>query len=424
MPYIALQLVGIQAVLDTMGIGGTGNWFARDLPLIIAFAVLAAYTYTSGLRAPALIAFIKDTLIYIVIIAAIVYVGVKIGYGDMFHAAKVKMDKPTKAGPPTGVFITSKANYWAYGTLAFGSALALFMYPHAMTGVLAARGRNVIRRNAAFLPAYSLMLAFLALLGFAAIYKKTPVYGRDGYANAQLAVPHLFDQVFPSWFAGIALAAIAIGALVPAAIMSIAAANLFTRNIYREFLAPHATPKQEATASKIVSLIVKFGALLFVLSLDRQNAINFQLLGGVWILQTMVAIVVGLYTRWLHRWAVFLGWAAGIVYGTVTAYRQTVPNTKTKLVDGKAVVESHGMRHFGTSVAQFPWTHTKVYIAVTALLINVIVAVVVTLILRALRTPDGVDATRPDDYYTDAPAPAVLAEADREFSGAEERAPG
>jgi len=93
------------------------------------------------------------------------------------------------------------------------------------------------------------------------------------------------------------------------------------------------------------------------------------------------------------------------------------------LVDGKAVVESHGMRHFGTSVAQFPWTHTKVYIAITALLINVIVAVVVTLILRVVRTPEGVDATEPEDYYTDAPSPAVLSEADREFSGAEETAP-
>ena len=62
MPYIALQLVGIQAVLDVMGIGGGEhtNWFVKDLPLLIAFAVLAAYTYSSGLRAPALIAFVKD----------------------------------------------------------------------------------------------------------------------------------------------------------------------------------------------------------------------------------------------------------------------------------------------------------------------------------------------------------------------------
>ena len=84
MPYIALQLVGIQAVLDTMGLGGSGSSFEKDLPLIIAFVVLAAYTYSSGLRAPALIAFVKDTLIYLVIIVAVIYVATKIGFSHVF----------------------------------------------------------------------------------------------------------------------------------------------------------------------------------------------------------------------------------------------------------------------------------------------------------------------------------------------------
>jgi SSS family solute:Na+ symporter len=221
----------------------------------------------------------------------------------------------------------------------------------------------------------------------------------------------------------VAFSAIAIGALVPAAIMSIAAANLFTRNVYREFLAPNATPKQEAQVSKIVSLVVKFGALLFVLGLDRQNAINFQLLGGVWILQTIVAIVAGLYTRWLHRWAVLLGWAAAMVYGTVASYRQTVPNTKVHLVGGAPTPVTHGLRHFGSPLADFPFTHTKVYIAVTALVINIIVAVVVTALLRAARVPAGTDATVVDDYYADAPSEAVLAEAGREIAGVEGAGP-
>jgi SSS family solute:Na+ symporter len=419
MPYIALQLVGIQAVLDTMGLGGSGNWFVRDLPLIIAFAVLAAYTYSSGLRAPALIAFAKDTLIYIVIVVAVVYIGVKIGYGGMFDAAKAKMATPTAAGAPTGVFIPSNQAYWAYSTLALGSALALFMYPHAMTAVLSSRSRRVIRRNATILPTYSLMLGLLALLGFAAIYKKTSVFGLDGYANAQLAVPHLFDQIFPAWFAGVAFAAIAIGALVPAAIMSIAAANLFSRNVYREYLKPDATPKQEAQVSKIVSLVVKFGALLFVLGLDRQNAINLQLLGGVWILQTIVAIVAGLYTRWLHRWALLVGWAAAMVYGTVEAYKQKVPNTKVKLVDGKPVPSTHGMRHFAASIADFPFTHTKVYIAASALVINIVVTVVLTVVLKALKAPAGLDETQPADYLADAPSREVLTETSAELTGHE-----
>jgi len=89
MPYIALQLVGIQAVLEVTGLGGSGNVIAKDLPLFIAFAVLAAYTYASGLRAPAIIAFVKDTLIYLVIIVAMVYLPSKVGGWDHIFAAAV-----------------------------------------------------------------------------------------------------------------------------------------------------------------------------------------------------------------------------------------------------------------------------------------------------------------------------------------------
>ena len=392
MPYIALQLVGIQAVLDSIGLGGESNALVRDLPLLIAFAVLAAYTYSSGLRAPAVIAFVKDTLIYLVIAVAIVYVGVHIGYGQLFDAAEAKMTTKNPAtGAATGVFIPASNNYWAYATLALGSALALFMYPHSMTAVLSGKSRNVIRRNTTILPAYSLLLAMLALLGYAAIASKTSVIGVDGKPNPQLAVPHFFRDEFPSWFAGIAYAAIAIGALVPAAIMSIAAANMFSRNIYKEFLVRDATHKQEAQAAKITSLVVKFGALIFVLVLDKQNAINMQLLGGVWILQTFLAIVVGLYTRWLHRWALLAGWAVGMLYGTIAAYNQSSRVTK----------------HFGGSLATFPFTDTRVYIALSALVLNIVVAVVLTLVLRAMKVSAGVDETTYEDYYAEKAGPEV-----------------
>jgi SSS family solute:Na+ symporter len=403
MPYIALQLVGIQAVIDTIGLGGSGDGLIRDLPLFIAFAVLAAFTYSSGLRAPALIAFVKDTLIYLVIVVASVWMAVKFGFGDIFHAAEEKMTTPKADGTPTGIFIPASAGYWAYSSLALGSALALFMYPHAMTAVLAGKTRDVVRRNTAILPAYSLLLGLLALLGFAAIASGTSIFGSDGVANPQLAIPHLFMDNFPSWFAGIALSAIAIGALVPSAIMSIAAANLYTRNIYREYLNPEATPADEARASKTMSLVVKFGALLFVVGLDKQNAINMQLLGGVWILQTFVSIVAGLFTRWFHRWALLAGWAVGMVFGTWTAYGVTVPHAVTRLVGEEPVTTVIGTRHFGGPLAEFPFTHTSVYIGLTALMLNLVVAGCLTLVFRALNAPAGHDETVVDDYYSDAP---------------------
>ncbi|MDX6682020.1 MAG: solute:Na+ symporter, family, partial [Solirubrobacteraceae bacterium] len=308
MPYIALQLVGMQVVLGALGVDG-------DWPLVIAFVVLAAYTYQSGLRAPALIAVVKDTLIYLTIIVAVIYIPSKIGgFGTMFDAAEKALPTHT---PKPGALIPAGADAQiAYVTLAFGSALALFLYPHAITAVLSAKSAQTVRRNIALLPAYTLLLGLIALLGYMAIARAIKP------SNPNFAIPDLFLDVFPSWFVGIAFAAIAIGALVPAAVMSIAAANLFTRSVYKEYLRPGASHADEARVAKIVSLLVKVGALVIIVTLPTKYAIELQLLGGVWILQTLPAIVVGLYSRWLHRWALVAGWAIGMTVGTLMAASQ------------------------------------------------------------------------------------------------------
>ena len=380
MPYIALQLVGIESVLTVMGVGGSsGNAFVKDLPLIIAFIVLAAYTYLAGLRAPALIAFVKDALIYVTVIVAIIYIPARLGgWGHIFGAASehLKTVNPT-TGKPFGSLIVTPSGEWAYASLALGSALALFMYPHAATGVFAARERKVIRRNVAMLPAYSLVLGLIALFGYMA--RATPAVNAGVKAhggNSQLSVPLLFEHMFPSWFAGIGYSAIIIGALVPAAIMSIAAANLFTRSIYNEFFNPDATPAQETRVARLASLVMKVGALGFALELNKTFSINLQLLGGIWILQTFPAIVIGLYTSWFHRFALITGWASGMVYGTVQAYR----------------TPGGGQAHFGASTA--PVFGHVIYIAIAAFAVNLVVAVVLTPLFRALRLPNGYDETQ------------------------------
>jgi solute:Na+ symporter, SSS family len=396
MPYIALQLVGMKAVLTVLGVGGTSsNALIRDLPLIIAFIILAAYTFVSGLRAPALIAFIKDTLVYVMIIVAVVYIPIRVGgWGHIFSTANAHLVKTNpKTGKPNGSLVLGSAGEWAYATLALGSALALFMYPHTITGIFATNRRNVIRRNMALLPIYSLMLGLVALLGYMALAAPgVPAAVKSHGANAQLAVPFLFQRLFPSWFAGIAFSAIVIGALVPAAIMAIAAANLFTRNIYMEYFKPNASPREQTRVSQTASLLVKAGALFFVLELSSTFAINLQLLGGIWIVQTFPAIVAGLYTRWFHRWALLIGWAVAMVYGTIAAYRIPTPGTPGT--------------HFGASTATVPLIHHTIYIAITGLVINLVLAVVLTLIFRAFRVPGGVDETLPAHYLAD-PEPAT-----------------
>jgi solute:Na+ symporter, SSS family len=383
----------MQAVLEVVGLGGSASVITKDLPLFIAFALLAGYTYSAGLRAPAFIAFIKDGLIYLVIIVAVIYLPSKVGgWAHIFAAAQAKMTSLNAAGKPVGAFIPSSQAYWAYATLALGSALALFMYPHSITATLSSRSRNTIRRNATILPAYSFVLGLLALLGWVAIAAGTKPIGLDGVPNAQLVIPQLFEDSFPAWFAGVAFAAVAIGALVPAAIMSIAASNTFTRNVYREWIRPDPTQAEEAYVSKIVALLVAAFALVFVLTLDKQNAINFQLLGGIWILQTFPAIVFGLYTRWFHRWGLLAGWAGGMLYGTIAAYNVINPATGN---------------HFAGSLSLIPVIGQMGYIALTAFAINVVVAAVATIILDAAGAPRGHDETSVEDYFADEGDPRV-----------------
>jgi SSS family solute:Na+ symporter len=319
MPYIALQLVGMEVVIGALGFPTEGLW--GHVPLIIAFTVLALFTYRSGLRAPALIAIVKDLLIFVTVIGAIIVIPAQLGgYSEIF--AKVPPEKLTLT-PPEGATL---GTYSAYVTLAIGSAFALFLYPHSLTGILSCSDGNVIRRNAALLPAYSFILGLIALLGYMAIAAgvgsdPTHAAGFERY-GPNYAVPALFLSSFDSWFVGVAFAGIAIGALVPAAIMSIACANLFTRNLYKEYLRPDCSEAREAYVAKVVSLVVKIGAVIFILVIPQAYAIQLQLLGGIWIIQLLPAILLGLFTSSFNAKALLFGWAVGVGVGTYMAATQ------------------------------------------------------------------------------------------------------
>ncbi|MDQ0454978.1 monocarboxylate uptake permease MctP [Rhizobium paknamense] len=342
MPYIALQLVGMATVLKALGLHG-------EVPLAISFIILALYTYSAGLRAPALIAFVKDIMIYIVVITAVAAIPLKLGgYANVFAAA----DAAFQAKGSGGLLLGSN-QVVAYASLALGSALAAFMYPHTLTGIFASNGGNTIRKNAVLLPAYTLLLGLLALLGYmghaAGLKPQSP---ND-------IVPMLFDTLFPDWFAGFAFSAIAIGALVPAAVMSIGAANLFTRNFWKAYVNPDVSHAGEAQVAKVTSLLVKVGALLVIVFLPTQFALDLQLLGGIWILQTLPALVFGLYTNWFRASGLLAGWVVGFAGGTWLVW-----------LNGWKPL--HALSLGGAPVT--------VYIGLLALAANILVAVLVNLV--------------------------------------------
>ena len=287
-PYMALQLVGIRDVVETLGL-------PAEASLIIAFLALAAYTWLGGLHAPALTAFIKDVMIYITVLVAVTLIPLHIhgGYTALF---------PSTANTHT-VLKTGQA--LPFATLALSSALAAFLYPHTFTGVLASRSADTIRQNAVFLPIYTILLGLISMLGFMAhaVGINTPKHG--------LIVPLLFLKVFPSWFAGFCLASVAVGALIPAAVMAIGAANLVTQNI----LPPIKNQATMIRTTKLAAFLTKLGALLCILCLTTKFALNFQLLGCVVILQTFPAVIMGLMHLRLSKEAILSGWIIGSVIG-------------------------------------------------------------------------------------------------------------
>jgi SSS family solute:Na+ symporter len=177
---------------------------------------------------------------------------------------------------------------------------------------------------------------------------------------------------------GIAFAAIAIGALVPAAIMSIASANLFTRNIWKEYFDPNCPPARESQVAKIVSIFVKAGALFFIIGLPVSYAIQFQLLGGVLIIQTLPAVLLGLYFPRLHPWALLAGWIVGISSGTAMAAASHFQTS------------TYVLHLFGMAV--------PCYAALSSLGLNIAVSVVLSVVFNLVASSVGTDATVAEDY--------------------------
>jgi SSS family solute:Na+ symporter len=390
LPYIAVQLIALEAVFKTVGING--EW-----PLLISLGVISVATFRSGLRAPALLSIAKDVLLVWLVLSILLVVGMSGGWGATFDAAQRRFG--ADATPATDLLLSGPGQ-WSYLTLVIGSALSVFAYPHALTGILAAKDRNTIKRNAAALPIYIFALALFAMLGLFAISKGVfPVdanLSQGVIGDTNTITPMVFRQLFPDWSAGIAYAGLAVAALIPAAIMSISAANLFTRVIYVEFLRPRATPAEEARVSRWVSLLVKFGAAGIILWLNPTFSAEFQLVGSIIVLQLVPTVFLGALTGWFHRWALMTGLLLGLAVSVLMLYLTPQRTLKGVLVKEHFGGSSWPLRQWGFD------TDITIYTGLITVVINLAIALVLTAILRLFHVSPNLDLTRPEDYTADA----------------------
>ncbi len=343
LPYIALQIVSISYVLRAMYLPAT-------ITLIFAFALVAIFTFVSGLRGPALTAILKDAIIWVAVIAIVIYIPYKLGgFQPIFADASKYFSTPSSSTTP--LFVSPTLGL-GYTTLALGSALALFLYPHGVTGTLGSKDTKTIKRNASLLPLYNVLLLMVAILGIAAVVVHNGVFSAS---TSSFAIPYLIRDEFPSLFTSFAYAAIVVGSVVPASIMAIASANLLTRNVYVEYINPNASSKTQSWLSRILVLFVIGASLAFSLIKVASGDIVFlQTLGGAIVLQTLPAIYISLYTRKMSKYSVGLGWLAGII----------------AIIYGQYLISFSGK-------AFMPSLYDFMYVGIFGLLVNLLVILVI-----------------------------------------------
>ena len=316
LPYIGLQIVGMLSVMTVMlhGIGNIG--LVTDTALIISFVILAAFTFFNGLRGATLTAIFKDAIILLSVAIVVIVVASTTNIAHAFALATVTGS--TYSPSPPAHFNLLPTQFNAYWSLFLMSALALYLYPHAVTGSLSAKSPKVLRTSQSLLPLYGVGLAFLALFGvFVYANPSAMSFLTSNYnlaSRGTYVVPALIFYTLPSWLTGFAFLGIFIGGLVPASIMAISQSNLLTSNIIKEFR-PNLKGSTETVIAKIAAVLFIFIAVGFVFLFPLTYSVQLQLLGGIIILQTLPSLFIGLITDKMHKYALSLGLLVGLGFG-------------------------------------------------------------------------------------------------------------
>lgn len=299
-PYVTLQLTGLQILLQIAGYG-TFNPLAA---VAIGFFVIAVFTFVAGLRGAAWASVAKDGLVLIgVIFAGIVlpsqFFGSPAGAMDA-----VLRDHPnwlTIAGPDAPNGIT-----WVVTTTIL-TACGFFMWPQSMAAIYSARDEDTLRRNAVFLPFYQVMLLLVFFAGFAALEVLPGLKGPATDQSFMLVV----QKYYPAWILGIVAAAGTLAALVPASVQLLAAASIVGKNVLADYgIARDAAAQTRAT--RILVLVVAVLAFVFW-ALAKTTLVGLLLIGYNGITQLFPGVVLGVAARRPPALAVGAGIVAGVL---------------------------------------------------------------------------------------------------------------
>jgi SSS family solute:Na+ symporter len=298
LPYLQLQLTGLGLIIETCSYG----IIPRVPAMLIAFTMVAAFVYLSGLKGVASTAVIKD----VVMIVAVVFFGLYLpihffgSVGGMFEALDAA--KPGFLALPGATKVLDVS--WAMSTLVLTS-LGFYMWPHFSANSFSAKNPDVLRHNAIYLPLYQICLIFPMLIGFTALMVLTPAL-----KVPDMAFMAIVQKVFPGWALGLVGGAGALACMIPAADLILSTSMLFTRNVYGRTIGQGASHETQAKLARVLVLVLT--AIALTLAIYAPNMlVNLLLTGYSGVTQFFPMIVLGLFWKRATKIAAYSGLITG-----------------------------------------------------------------------------------------------------------------
>lgn len=304
-PYITLQLTGIQILLQIAGYGAINSvWAAGG-----AFGLIICFVLISGLRGAAWASLVKDGLV----LAGVIFAGIVLPI-NFFGSPQAAMDKVLQVHPNWMTLVGLPENY---GTLWFATTVLLsglggYIWPHAFASQLAAKSPDAIRRNAMILPVYQIMLLLVFFAGFTALLVKPGLKGPEVDQSFMLVV----QEHYPAWLLGLVAGAGCLAGLVPASAQILAAASLLSRNLL--------PAKEEQVTQRTRLYIIVLAFLAFLLWVfNRVTLVGLLLVGYSGITQLFPGVILSLRKRPPHALSVAVGIMVALALLTVFAVQGT-----------------------------------------------------------------------------------------------------
>jgi SSS family solute:Na+ symporter len=297
-PYLQLQLVVLGIIFEVSSFGG----IQRTPAMIFAFAIVAAFVFTSGVRGIAWVSVIKDFLL----LFAAVFIGIAVPYmyfggiGKMFAA--VIHARPAHLVLPGAT--KNLGRTWFISTVLLTS-FGFYMWPQGFGSSFTAKSSDTLRRNAVVMPLYGITMPLMLFVGLSAMLVL------PNLSNGDLSLLTIVRKTFPAWLLGLIGGAGALTAMVPAAIQMLTAATLFAKNLWRPIFAPNMSDQEVATLARITVLVITAIALIFAVY-SSVTIVSLLLLGYAGVTQFFPGVVLGLFSKRVNGPAVFSGIIAGI----------------------------------------------------------------------------------------------------------------